>query len=187
MNKTIFFTAILLSTNLALAEPSPVVLEEHQTIIQVNGVVCSFCAYGAEKALSKIDGLDKSEFGDGVLVDVKTHRITLAMQAGAKIPFQQIYQRIKSAGYDPITVHVRSKGKLERSGDTLLLRDSESGQAFLLQDAAKAGITDQTSVVVQAHFDASQIPDLGESEPVKVTVDRLIGDSNPERDGGERG
>lgn len=187
MNKMIFFAAIFLTANLALADPSPIVLEEHQTIIQVNGVVCSFCAYGAEKALSKLDGLDKSEFGDGVLVDVETHRITLALQAGERIPFREIYRRIKSAGYDPITVHVRTGGKLERSDETLLLRDAESGQAFAIQDAVEAGITDQTSVVVQAHFEASQIPELGEGEPVKVTVDRLIEGSNPEREGGEHG
>lgn len=178
MKQNILFATLLLATHMAFADASPVVLEENQTLIQVNGVVCSFCAYGAEKALSELDGLDKEEFGNGVLVDVETHRITIALQPGQKIPFREIYERIKKAGYDPITLHVRPEGKLERSGENLVLRDSKSGQVFSISNASMTGITEEATVVVQAHFDASQIPELGETEPVKVTIDRLIQDSN---------
>ncbi len=108
----------------------PVVLEEHQTVVQVNGVVCSFCAYGAEKALSELTCLDKAEFGNGVLIDIDTHRITLAMRTGEKIPFREIYQRIKRAGYDPITLYMRAQGTLSRTAGMLLLRDAESDQVF---------------------------------------------------------
>ncbi len=130
MKTRIFLAAVLLAANVALADDDPVVVEENQTVVQVNGVVCSFCAYGAEKALSKLDCLDKAEFGNGVLIDIDTHRITLAMRPGEKIPLREIYQRIKKAGYDPITLYVRSEGTLDRSGENLLLRDAKSGQVF---------------------------------------------------------
>ena len=187
MKQIIFIAALLLTTKMAFADASPVVLERDQTIIQVNGVVCSFCAYGAEKALSKLDGLNKTEFGNGVLVDVETHRITIALQPGEKIPFHEIYRRIKKAGYDPITIHVRPEGKLEKAGDALFLRDANSGQVFAISDTDLSGITDQANVVIQAHFEASQILELDETEPVKVTIDRVISKSNPVRTEGTNG
>ena len=62
MNLPIFMAATLLVANIASSDEPPVVVEENQTVIQVNGMVCSFCAYGAEKALSELDCLDKAEF-----------------------------------------------------------------------------------------------------------------------------
>ena len=184
MKLQVFVGALLLAASGAFADDRPVVLEENQTVVQVNGVVCSFCAYGAEKALSKLDCLDEAEFGDGVLIDIDTHRITLAMRPGEKIPFREIYQRIKKAGYDPITLHVRSQGTLERSGERLLLRDSRTGQVFAIVGGEIAGVTDNATVSVQAHLAASQIPLLGESDVVEVTIDRLIADSDGVREDG---
>ncbi len=99
MKQMSFVAAMLLAATVALADDGPVVLEENQTVVQVNGVVCSFCAYGAEKALSKLDCLEKAEFGDVVLIDIETHRITLAMRPVEKITIRDIYKRIKMAWY----------------------------------------------------------------------------------------
>ena len=178
MKLQIFIGAMMVAANVAFADDRPVVLEENQTVVQVNGVVCSFCAYGAEKALSKLDCLDSTEFGNGVLIDIDTHRITLAVRPGEKIPFREIYQRIKKAGYDPITLYVRSEGTLERSGGKLLLRDAKSGQVFAIVGGEIAGMDEHADVAVQAHLAASQIPELSESDIVEVTIDRLISDSD---------
>ena len=70
---------MLLAVNTAIADTHPVVLEENQAVVQVKGMVCSFCAYGAEKALSTLNCRNQSIFGNGVLVDIDTHRITLAI------------------------------------------------------------------------------------------------------------
>ena len=178
MKLQIFIVAMLLAANAAFADDDPVVLDENQTVVQVNGVVCSFCAHGAEKALSKLECLDKAEFGDGVLIDIDTHRITLAMRPGEEIPFRDIYERIKKAGYDPITLYVRSEGTLERSGERLLLRDAKSGQVFSIVGGEIDGVADNATVSVQAHLAASQIPELGEGDVVEMTIDRLISESD---------
>lgn len=184
MKLRILIAATLLAGHVAFADDGPVVVEENQAVVQVNGVVCSFCAYGAEKALSKLDCLDKTEFGDGVLIDIEMHRITLAMRPGEKIPVRDIYQRIKQAGYDPITLYVRSEGTLERSGEQLLLRDARSGQVFSVSGGQIEGVADNATVNVQAHLAGSQIPELNESDPVEVTIDRLISDSDGAREDG---
>ena len=108
MKLRLFVATMVFVANAAFADGNSVVLAENQAVVQVNGVVCSFCAYGAEKALSQLDCLDQAEFGNGVLIDIDTHRITLAMRPGEEIPFREIYQRIKKAGYDPITLYGRS-------------------------------------------------------------------------------
>ena len=184
MKLQILGAAMLLAGNVAFADDGPVVLEENRAVVQVNGVVCSFCAYGAEKALSKLDCLDRSEFGDGVLIDINTHRITLAMRPGEKIPIRDIYHRIKKAGYDPITLYVRSEGTLERSGGKLFLRDVKSGQLFSVSGGQIEGVADNTTVSVQAHLAGSQVPELSESDPVELTIDRLISVSDEAREDG---
>ncbi len=184
MKLQIFIAAMLLVANAAFADDRPVVLDENQTVVQVNGVVCSFCAYGAEKALSKLDCLDEAEFGNGVLIDIDTHRITLALRPGETIPFREIYSRIKQAGYDPITLYVRLEGTLERSDGRLLLRDAKSGQAVRIVGGEIEGVADNANVSVQARLTASQIPELGESDVVEVTIDRLIPDSDGVREDG---
>jgi hypothetical protein len=46
------------------------------------------------------------------------------------------------------------------------------------------GIADNASVSVQAHMAASQIPELGESDIVELTIDRLISGSDGTPEGG---
>ncbi len=174
----VLIAGLLLLTSPQSAEPSeqgtaPVLVEPGQVVIQVNGIVCSFCAYGAEKALSKLDCVDRSKFGDGVLVDIDSHRITLALASGKQLPVGEVYERIKKAGYDPVTVHLRVSGRVEKRGDTLLLTDSANGQVFSLSGAGLENLGDGEEVDVQAHLDAEAIPGLKEGRPLEVVVDRL--------------
>ena len=116
----------------ATADRAALLVEPHEAVVQVNGIVCSFCAYGAEKSLSQLDCVDKSRFGNGVLVDINAHQITLALASGRDLPVAEVYQRIKKAGYDPVTVHLRLSGAIERDTGAVLLRSSEGGQLFSL-------------------------------------------------------
>ena len=50
-----------------------------QVVVRVRGIVCSFCAYGLEKNLARVGHLDKSLYGDGVLVDIQKGLVTLAL------------------------------------------------------------------------------------------------------------
>jgi hypothetical protein len=98
------------STNVAFADQDTtdrIPVEPNQAVVQVNGIVCSFCAYGTEKNLSKLNFLDKSQFGDdGVLIDIQSHRVTLALQPDQEFDFGQVYSAIKKGGYDPVSFYV---------------------------------------------------------------------------------
>ena len=186
-----FFVAALLASSVGYAETHThtdseksraeedveVVVEPHQTVVQVNGVVCSFCAYGAEKSLAKLDGLDTAQFGNGVLIDINTHRITLAMVPGKRIPLRDIYNRIKKAGYDPVAFYLRVSGSLERSGANLLLRDADSGQVYSITGVSGAPRGTGESVEVQVHVDGEKDATSSDGEPVSVVVDRWISEA----------
>ncbi len=72
-----------------IANPNGIPNDPHQLIVQVNGIVCSFCAFGTEKKLSKLDFLDKSRFGDGVLADITSHQVTLALNPEASVKYDE--------------------------------------------------------------------------------------------------
>ena len=178
MKTTMVVAAALLASQVALGEELPMVVEENQTVVQVNGMVCSFCAYGAEKALSDLDCLDAADFGNGVFVDIDTQRITLALRPGEKIPFREIYKRIEKSGYDPLTFYLRAEGRLERVGEKLLLTDSKSGQLFSVAAFDSVPLAAGAVVRVQAHFDAEQVSELPEGEAVEITIGRVLSGSS---------
>lgn len=165
------------SEQVASEQDAPALVDQYRVVIQVNGIVCSFCAHGAEKSLAKLGSLDSSEFGNGVLMDIHTQRITLAMVPGKTIPVHDIYQRIKKAGYDPVTVYFRISGTLEGAGERLLLRDAESGQLFSIAGGSVEKLGESDRVDVQVHIDATKIPSLRQGQPIEVLVDKRFSES----------
>ena len=171
----------LLALNMALTAglvyadeaPQQVVVQPRQCIVQVKGVVCSFCAYGVEKNLTKLKFLDTSQFGDGVLMDIHTNRITLALAPDQPLDLKGIYQAIKKGGYDPVTVYLRLSGKVAKQGNRYVLSTTNTGQVFELSGQGLEQLPDQQVVDVQGHLDATQIPSFTEGKPVKVLVDQL--------------
>ena len=70
--------------------------------INVNGIVCEFCAFGVAKKLRKLDFVDPSQFEDGVKVDIENQRVYISIQEGQPLNQEIIFEAIKSGGYDPI-------------------------------------------------------------------------------------
>ena len=77
-----------------------------QAVVTVQGIVCSFCAAGATKSLSKVPGLDPSRFTKGVHVDIDNQKLTLAFKPSALLPVSQIREAIRSAGYEPVSLSI---------------------------------------------------------------------------------
>ena len=88
-----------------VAAPGP-----YQVLITVDGLVCSFCAMGARKGLAKIEGLDDSQFTDGVFVDIENQQITLAFLEGTAVPVIEIRKAIREAGYEPVELRIVMDG-----------------------------------------------------------------------------
>lgn len=171
---TVASSLFLLSTfTLAdsLIETTKVEIKPHQAIVQVKGIVCSFCAYGAEKNLGKLSFLDKSQFGDdGVLVDINTHRITLALQPTKQVDLLSIYDAIKKGGYDPVKVYLNLHGQVSKQGNRYILTNAENGQVFELNGKHVEQLVNKGLIQVIGFLDAAIIPEIKSGQPVPIQV-----------------
>ena len=112
-------------------------------------------------------------FGDGVLIDINSHQITIALQAKERIPIRAIYERISKGGYRPVSIHLRLRGSVEVEGDTFRLKTVPAGQVFKLRGDKLSELNDGEDVDIQAHLDAQNIPSLKDSDLFEVVVDKI--------------
>ena len=89
---------ILLSDELIQVKPN-------QAVLQIKGIVCSFCAYGVEKNLSKLPFIDKSQGKNMILTDIEHGQVTLSLKPGATVDRESIKKAVKKAGYDLVAIH----------------------------------------------------------------------------------
>lgn len=61
--------------------------------IEVDGLACPFCAYGIEKQLNKINGVEKVE------TDIKAGAVTVTMRAGRILEKSRAAQAVDKAGF----------------------------------------------------------------------------------------
>ncbi len=141
-------------------------------IVQVNGIVCSFCAYGLEKALSKLDGLDRSRHGNGILVDIEAQLVTLAFVSGADFQFAEVHRRIVKAGYDPVRFDFQLVGRLGKGEGGWSVQDAPSHARYELdaEDVIRLALVDGAQVDRAVSIDAKQTSRLESGQPVRVRL-----------------
>tara|TARA_R110000850_G_scaffold215671_2_gene341284 strand:- start:173 stop:478 length:306 start_codon:yes stop_codon:yes gene_type:complete len=61
--------------------------------LEVDGLACPFCAYGIEKKLSQLDGVEQVE------TDVANGRVDVDMADGQNLSEDQARQAVKDAGF----------------------------------------------------------------------------------------
>ncbi|HVF34176.1 MAG TPA: heavy-metal-associated domain-containing protein [Candidatus Saccharimonadia bacterium] len=77
-----------------------------QTVaVEVNGLVCAFCAQGIEKTLRKFDAVED------VFVSLEHRTVAFALKDGAELSDVTVSDAIRNAGYSVVAV--------ERSDETL--------------------------------------------------------------------
>jgi len=168
------FCVTLLATNVAYADQgntAEILAEPNQAVVQVNGIVCSFCAYGTEKNLSKLRFLNDAQFGgDGVLVDIQLHRITLALQPDQELDLAQVYNAIKKGGYDPVSFHVNVHGQVQKDGDRYFLTSPDSGQVFEIIGDDAERLVDRGLVHVKGQVDVEHAEAFKADQPLAVVM-----------------
>ncbi len=130
--------AAILAVHLIPAAPAAAatiaVEDPSQFILEVKGIVCSFCAFGARKNLSRVEFLDRSKFKKGLLMETEKGTITGAIAKGKKIDFQKVFRAIQKGGYDIRAVHLNLSGVPEKRNGSVVLTNRYNGQEFLLSN-----------------------------------------------------
>jgi len=170
MKKLIIAMSVaLLPSTMAHASEDAVAVEPNQAVVQVNGVVCSFCAFGVEKNLSKLDFLDKSQFGkDGVMIDINTHRVVLALKRDKKLDLPLIYNAIKKGGYDPVMVYMNIHGQVSKEEGRYILTCPDNGQTFELMGSDAEKWLGKGLVDIRGQLVAGLIPNFQTGQPVPL-------------------
>lgn len=87
--------ALIAATLIFLALLSAASASEEQPVytLQAYGLACPFCAYGIEKQLSRIEGVES------VSTDIKSGTVTITMQAGAALEEATAKRAVDKAGF----------------------------------------------------------------------------------------
>jgi len=156
-----------------LVHPQDISVEPKQAVVQVKGIVCSFCSYGTEKNLSKLNFLDSSKLGgNGVITDIKTGRTTLAIKEGETIDFEGIHKAVKKGGYEPVSVHFRLSGELTKSDKGLVIT-TDDGRTFLITGESPSSFKVGENIDIQVHVHGDDIPNLNQDPLIPVMIDKL--------------
>ena len=80
-------------------EKANVNIKRNEIVFKVKGLVCSFCAQGLQKSLSKLKFIDKKDYQKGVYVDIENQYTLVAVKDGSKIKIDDAVSAIIDAGY----------------------------------------------------------------------------------------
>jgi copper chaperone CopZ len=96
--------ALLLVLTLA-----PVALAQiNKVTIQVDGLACPFCAYGLQKELKRVAGVNDAK------IYIDDGRAELTVTKGQPLDFNAIEQAVKKGGYTPRDIAIEATGRVEQ-------------------------------------------------------------------------
>ncbi len=91
-----FVLASTFSVNLAYAgEKAKDAVKGEKITVRVDGLSCPFCAYGLEKKLKSLNGVEKLE------IKINDGLVYLFLKEGAKLSEEEIQKKVKEAGFTP--------------------------------------------------------------------------------------
>ncbi len=121
----------LLASGTKAVEPvAPVNVQPNQAVLEVKGMVCPRCAKAVYKQLSGIVALDRSQLQDGLLIDLDKKQIVMALLPGKSVDCHKVWQAIKESDCELLRLHLRLRGRLEKKGGHLVLREDGGGQVY---------------------------------------------------------
>ena len=84
---------------------------QEDLVFEIKGLVCSFCAHGLQKGMSKLKFIDKKKYTKGVYTDI-THQFVKVGLKKDKIPnIDKALVAIQNAGYEVLKSYVNPTGK----------------------------------------------------------------------------
>lgn len=142
-----------------------------EAIVEINGLVCSFCAFGVEKAVKKLPFLDGERFSSGVEVDINTHQMRLALKTGEPIDYKRLALSLRAGGYEPLDIYLRVRGKVVQSEAGLVL--SGPGVEYALQPSETLVSPSDEPIQVLLRIDGSALHELPAGAKIRANAVRL--------------
>lgn len=162
---------------LLVLAPPPAQAQVRQATVDVAGMACPFCAYGLEKRLRKVEGVDSVE------VELKEGRATLNVGEGSSIDLPAVVEAVHEAGFTPGRLEATAEGTIrfdpDADGSGGYVVEAPDGEPLLLLvnlSAEQSGqveelLSDSESIAVtgEVHFHTDALSGL---EPVTIEAIR---------------
>ena len=87
-------------------------LKHNEVGLKVKGLVCSFCAQGIRKNVSKLNFVDTKKPQKGVLVDEKNGYFVVSLKSGKTPVWKDLFVAVVNAGFDVTEGQSLSDGKI---------------------------------------------------------------------------
>jgi copper chaperone CopZ len=126
MTRLAALVAVLLTVGISNATAG--LIEVDQTIW---GMDCAPCAYGMEKGLKKLEGVNK------VKVSLNKGNAVLQFATDNKLSLADIRRVVRDGGFTPKQATVKISGTLQRDGDQLRLHVGEGDYTLKPSEKAK--------------------------------------------------
>jgi hypothetical protein len=110
----IVFINLLHSQSTVDINNQEVLVMPNEAVVEVFGMVCSFCAYGLEKNLSNLDKINSKKYTNGVYVDIDNQYLKIAFQPKSQIDYKKIHSLIIDAGFTPNVIYSIEKNELSQ-------------------------------------------------------------------------
>ena len=118
MNSNIIHRFILPITLLGLISAQTVALNDKtitilkdEVVLEVRGLVCSFCAMVLQGGLSSLKYVDKKKYNNGVFVDVEYQYAVIAEKSNQDIDIDEAITMITKSGYEVLSVYTNRTGE----------------------------------------------------------------------------
>jgi len=118
LNSNIIHRFILPITLLGLVSAQTVVLNnktitilKDEVVLEVSGLVCSFCAMGLQGGLSSLKYVDGKKYNNGVFVDVEYQYAVIAEKSDQDIDIDEAITMISKSGYEVLSVYTNRTGE----------------------------------------------------------------------------
>ena len=92
-------------------------LKANEVLMEVHGIVCSFCSQGVKRKLAKFTFIDRDRLNKGIIMDIENQKITIAIKEGETPDIQAMFKAILSGGYEPV-----SAVTLDANGNQVLVK-----------------------------------------------------------------
>lgn len=111
---SIVFINLLYSQSTVDINNQEVLVMPNEAVVEVFGMVCSFCAYGLEKNLSNLDKINSKKYTNGVYVDIDNQYLKIAFQPKSQIDYKKIHSLIIDSGFTPNVIYSIEKNELSQ-------------------------------------------------------------------------
>ena len=136
-----FLALISIAVWLLVGRSIPAQAEVQSMTVTVDGLACPFCAFGLEKKLKKVEGVEQLEIdvdaGEAILTVAPGTRLGASSGAGGN-PTPGLVPRVKEAvveaGFTPRDLRSTVEGNIVHTDGTMRLSVSGTGEILLLEE-----------------------------------------------------